>query len=43
MRESKVAEYQKVAERCKNLSDLRAAAEKDKEFKATTLDSIASV
>ena len=43
MRESKDAEYEKVAERCKNLSDLRAAAEKNKEFKATTLDSIAPV
>ena len=43
VRESKDSEYKKVAERCKNLSDLRAAAEKNKEFKATTLDSRAPV
>ena len=43
MRESKDAENDKVAEGCKTLSDLRVAAEKSKEFKATTLDSIALV
>ena len=43
MHESKDAEYEKVVEGCKNLSDLRAAAEKNEEFKATTLDSIAPV
>ena len=43
MRERKDAEYEKLAEGCKNLSDLRTAAEKNKEFKASTLDSIAPV
>ena len=43
MHQSKDAEYEKVVEGCKNLSQLRVAAEKNKGFKATTQDSIAPV
>ena len=43
MREDKGPEYEEIARKCNNLSDLRAAAEKNPEFKSLTLDSIASV
>lgn len=37
------ADYEKEVGKCNNLSDIRAAAEKNTEFRATTLDSIAPV
>ena len=43
MHEKQNEDFEKAADKCKNMSDLRAAADKCPEFKATVLDSIAPV
>ena len=43
MRENMDADYEKEVGKCNNLSDIRAAGEKNTEFRATTLDSISPV
>ena len=43
MREKQDADFEKAADKCKNMSDLRAAASKSPEFKDSALDSIAPV
>ncbi len=43
MRASMDSEYEKDADRCKNMGDLRAMADKKREFRESTLDSVAPV
>ena len=43
MCEKQNEDFEKAADKCKNMSELRAAADKCPEFKATVLDSIAPV
>ena len=43
MWQAKGPKYEEMVGKYKNLSDLRAAREKDEEFKSCTLDSMASV